>query len=134
MKLIPRSLKCNEKVRFFVLFLIFSMFFLLNLNRWATLQELVIASSFLPFYGYLALTIGHQYLIALYYGIKRGEIDAELTSIAKKENPRISKVVVKDVNRAYAYASRFTNSIIVTRKLLESARFIADSLGYMTDI
>jgi Zn-dependent protease with chaperone function len=83
------------------------------------LQELVLASSFIPFFGYLALTIGHQYLIALYYGFKKGKIDAKLTSIAKKENPRIKRVVVKDINRPYAYTNRITSSIILSRKLLE---------------
>lgn len=119
MKVIPKFFKCNQKARLVTLFFIFSLFFLLNLDHWATLQELVIASSFIPFFGYLALTIGHQYLIALYYGFKKGETNARLTSIAKEENPRINKVVVKDMKRPYAYASRFTNSIILAKKLLE---------------
>jgi Zn-dependent protease with chaperone function len=119
MKVALRLLKCNQKARLFILFLIFSLFFLLNLNHWITLQELVLASSFIPFFGYLALTIGHQYLIALYYGFRKGEINAELTSIAKKENPRIKKVIVKDIKRPYAYTNRITSSIILSKKLLE---------------
>ena len=120
MKVILKFFRCNQKARFFVLFLIFCLSFLLNLDHWVTLQEIVIASSFIPFFGYLALTIGHPWLIALYYGFKEGETNAKLTSIAKKENNRIRKVVVKDIKRAYAYANRFTNSIILTRKLLDT--------------
>ena len=120
MKVIPKFFRCNQKARFLALFLIFCFSFLLNLDHWATLQEIVIASSFIPFFGYLALTIGHQWLIALYYGFKKGETNTKLTSIAKKENHRINKVVVKDIKRAYAYANRFTNSIILTSKLLET--------------
>jgi len=80
----------------------------------------VIASSLIPFFGYLALTIGYHLLIALYYGFMKGETNAKLTSIAKKENHRIRKVVVKDIKREYAYTNPSTNSIILTRKLLET--------------
>jgi hypothetical protein len=51
---------------------------------------------------------------------KNGETNAELTSIAKKENPRISKVIVKDIDRKSAYVNSVTNSIILTRRLLET--------------
>lgn len=82
--------------------------------------ELVLASAFFPFFGYLILIFGRQYLTVLYYATKKGEINVELTSIAKKENPRISKVVVKDIDRKLAYANSVTNSIILTRKLLKT--------------
>ena len=80
--------------------------------------ELVLASSFLPFFGYLVLIFGRQYLKVIYYATKKGETNAKLTLIAKKENPRINKVVVKDIDRKSAYVNSVTNSIIVTRRLL----------------
>lgn len=120
MRIVPKFFWCNQKSRFLVLFLVYSVFFLVNLNHWTTVLELVLASSFFPFFGYLALIFGRQYLKALYYAAKKGEINAELTSIAKKENPRISKVVVKEIDRKLAYVSPITNSIILTRKLLET--------------
>jgi len=120
MIVIPKFFRCNQKARFVVLFLIFSLFFLLNLNHWATLLEFIIASTFIPFFGYLVLTFGRQSLMELYYATKRGETDVQLTSIAKKENSRINKVVIKDVDRYFAYFNRFTNSVILSRKLIET--------------
>jgi Zn-dependent protease with chaperone function len=90
------------------------------LGLWTTVLELVLASSFFPFFGYLILIFGRQYMKVLYYATKKGEINAELTSIAKKENPRISKVVIKDIDRMSAYVNSVANSIILTRRLLET--------------
>jgi hypothetical protein len=81
--------------------------------------ELVIASSFLPFFGYLAVTIGKQTICILYYGTRGGTIDPQLTSLAREENRRVSKVIVKDIDRTNAYASNFDGSIILTRKLVD---------------
>lgn len=85
--------------------------------------ELVLASSFFPFFGYLILIFGRQYLRVLYYATKKGEKNTELTAIAKKENPRISKVVVKDIDRKLAYVNSLTNAIILSRKLLEALTY-----------
>ena len=85
--------------------------------------ELVLASSFFPFFGYLILIFGRQYLKVLYYATKKGKTNAELTSLARKENPRISKVVTKDIGRKLAYVNSVTNSIIITRKVLETLTF-----------
>jgi len=83
-------------------------------------SELVLASSFFPFFGYLILIFGRQYLKVLYYATKKSAVDIELTSIAKNENPRVSKVIVKDIGRKLAYVNPVTNSIIITRKLVET--------------
>lgn len=120
MRIIPKFFWCNEKARFLTLFLVYSIFFRLNLGLWTTVLELVLASSFFPFFGYLVLIFARQYLKVLYYATKKGETNAELTSIAKKENPRISKVVVKDIDHKSAYVNSVTNSIILARKLLET--------------
>jgi len=120
MRIIPKFFWCNQKARFLILFLVYSIFFRLNFGLWATVLDLLLASSFFPFLGYLILIFGRQYLKVLYYATKKGEINAELTSIAKKENPRISKVVVKDIDCKSAYANSVTNSIILTRKLLDT--------------
>ena len=119
MKSILTFLNYNQQARFLVLFLIFIISFALNLWHWKTSLELVIASSFLPFFGYLAVTIGKQTICILYYGTKGGMIDPQLTSLAREENRRVSKVIVKDVDRTNAYASNFDGSIILTRKLVD---------------
>jgi Zn-dependent protease with chaperone function len=81
--------------------------------------ELILASSFIPFFAYLLLVFGRQYLRALYYATKRGEMDTKLTVIAKKENPQINKVIVKEIDRKLAYVNSITNNVVLSRKLLE---------------
>jgi len=120
MRIIPRFFWCNQKARFLTIFLVYSIFFRLNLSLWTTVLELVLASSFFPFFGYLILMFGRQYLMVLYYATKKSEINTELTAIAKKENPRISTVVVKDIDRKLAYMNSLTNAITLSRKLLEA--------------
>jgi len=118
MKIIPSFFWCNQKTRFLILFLVYSIFFWINLSLWANVLELIVASSFFPFFGYLILIFGRQFLMVLYYATKKGYVDTELTAIAKKKNPRISKVVVKNICRKLAYANSFTNTIILSRQLL----------------
>jgi Zn-dependent protease with chaperone function len=114
MKLILAFLNCNQAARF----LMFIISFALNMGHWETSLELVIASSFLPFFGYLAIAMGQQNVRILYYETQEGSVDPKLTALAREQNPRISKVVVKDIDRTNAYASNFTASIILTRKLV----------------
>jgi Zn-dependent protease with chaperone function len=120
MKLSPKILKCNQKARFSVLFIIFWISFVLSSNCWTSLQEIIILSSLVPFFGYLFFTIGLGWLRTLFYLSKKGEIDNNLTSFVKKENHKVIKVVIKEINRPYAYASGLTNSIILTKKLVST--------------
>jgi len=120
MKLVPRFFKCNRGIRFLVLFVIFSVFFALNLGCWENPFEFVITSSLIPYSAYSAISIWRPSLLAFYYGTKKGETDHELTSFARRANPRINRIIIKDLNRPYAYANRLTNSIILSRKLVDT--------------
>jgi len=79
----------------------------------------VIASSTIPFFGYFAISIGRPFLLAFFTGFRKGKENVELTSLARKENSMIHKVVVKNMSRPPAYANHFTNSIILSSKIVE---------------
>jgi Zn-dependent protease with chaperone function len=80
--------------------------------------ELVIASSFLPFFGYWSITIFREKIRILLYERKEGMVDEKLTNLAREKNLKISNVFVIEVDKVAAYFSHFTNSIILTRKLV----------------
>jgi Zn-dependent protease with chaperone function len=120
MKIVPKFFKCKRSVRFLVLFVIFSVFSASNLGEWENSFEFVVVSSLIPYSAYSAISVWRPSLLAFYYGTKEGKADPQLTSFARRVNPRINRVIIKDLNRPYAYANRLTNSIILSRKLVDT--------------
>jgi len=113
---------CNQKIRFLLLWLFACLFFFLfaSLGRLKDLGEYVTLSVCIPVILYIVIIYEITQRGKLKYRKAKESIHLALTDLAKKENPKIKAVVVKELPGKVAY------SLQKEKIVLSSALFNGD--------
>lgn len=109
---------CNQKVRFIFLWLFASLFFCLFalLGRFKDLGEFVTLSVSFPLFLYFIIVYGKTWKEAIKHRKVKETSHPEFTELARKENPKIKKVVVKKLLGKVAH-SKGKEKIVLSKAL-----------------
>lgn len=78
-----------------------------------------IAVNFFPILLIVLYMFIPQFFNVLLLWRKSSYIHYEFTKLAKEYNPKINKVIIKNVNKVIAYRNQFTNNIVISSKIVD---------------
>jgi len=116
---LTKTFFCNQKFRFIILWLFTSLFFLVFalFGRLQNLGEYVTLSVSVPLFLYLFTVYEKRWKESIKYRNAKEITHSLLADLAKKENPKIKNVVIKELPRKRAYGHPDKEKIVLSSAL-----------------